>query len=192
MNRPFKGFQAVILAAIFFLILTSLPFPAQAQTLTLKNLVMDNQAGSLMVRFGVEVEGLQEVAVNLENGVKVAFVCTAKLYEGAGWWFDSLLSKTRYESFLSFDPLTNEYKLKLPGEKNELRDKDLPALVKRCWSAIDLDMGPWSVLERGEKYSLRMETKLEQRDVPKWLKKTLFFWSWDVVPSAVYNLDFDY
>ncbi len=46
------------------------PAGAQASSLQLKNMVLDNQAGSIMARFGIELVADAQVEDALLNGIK--------------------------------------------------------------------------------------------------------------------------
>lgn len=166
--------------------------PVLAQTLSLNNLVIDNQAGSFMARFGVGVEGIEDVAVNLDNGVVLGLTCEARLLRKRSLMPDRTVAETQWISRLQQDALTGEYVLVFPGRESPFREKDLKKLLARAWSNISLDMGPWSNLERGADYQLFLSIKLNQVDIPNWFRRTLFFWSWDVVPATTYQLDFRY
>ncbi len=166
--------------------------PARAQSLTLNNLVVDNQAGSFMARFGVIVDGVPEVAYNLDNGVVLGLTCEAKLSRKRSMWADKTVNEVLWVSRLQQDSLTGEYVLVLPGRETPFREKDLQKLLTRAWSNIAVDLGPWSNLERGSDYVLDLSIKLNQVDIPNWFRRTLFFWSWDVVPATSYQLEFRY
>ncbi len=181
------GRLALILALLFFSAV-----PARAQSLTLNNLVVDNQAGSFMARFGVLVDGVPEVAYNLDNGVVLGLTCDARLSRKRSMWADKTVNEVQWMSRLQQDSLTGEYVLVMPGRETPFREKDLQKLLTRAWSNISVDLGSWSNLERGADYVLDLSIKLNQVDIPNWFKRTLFFWSWDVVPATSYQLEFRY
>jgi Na+/H+ antiporter NhaD/arsenite permease-like protein len=68
--------------ALLFALLFLPAVPALAQSLTLNNLVVDNQAGSFMARFGVLVDGVPEVAYNLDNGVVLGLTILGFMLHG--------------------------------------------------------------------------------------------------------------
>ncbi len=187
-SMPWIAGAAVLAVAVVL----SWPRAAAAQSLHLQNLVVDNQAGSFMARFGVSVDGLDEVAQSVENGVTVALDCTARLFRKRSAWADAMVSEGRYQSRLQFDSLTGEYVLTAPGRETPYRDTDLKRILAQAWSALNVDLGPWSNLSRGDEYRIDLSITLSQTDVPAWLKNTLFFWSWDVAPATSYQLEFRY
>lgn len=173
----------VVLSLAFFLFLAG---PAWAQSLILNNLVIDNQAGSFMARFGVFVDGVPEVAHNLNNGVVLGLTCEAKLSRKRGMWVDKILAEVQWISRLQQDSLTGEYVLVLPERETPFREKDLQKLFLRAWSNISVDLGLWSNLERGQEYVLDLAIKLNQVDIPNWFWRTLFFWSWELASATTY------
>ncbi|WP_027720730.1 DUF4390 domain-containing protein [Maridesulfovibrio zosterae] len=183
-------FQSVLLCLlVFFGISTQ---TASASTLKLKNLVLDNQAGSIMARFGIELKADTEVEEALLSGIRLKLDCEAKLLKNKSLWPDSEIASKSYSNKLFFDSLSNKFALEKPGVDKIFKNKSLTILLRDEWKTMILDLGPWATLQRGEKYKLRLKVRIDQTDIPQWLKSTLFFWSWDVIPSATYQLDFTY
>lgn len=182
---------AVVLICVFSLLAT-LPRTANADDLTLKNMVMDNQAGTITARFGIKLNKKDKIEQALENGINLKLECDAVLYKHQSLWPDSKVGKAHYENQISYDALSSEFVLEQPGRKNPMKSKSLDQLLQRGWNTLILNMGPWSQLQRGVRYQLLLKVKIDQDEVPAWLRYTLFFWSWDVVPSATYQLDFTY
>jgi hypothetical protein len=187
-RSPLAATFAIALATTFTLWAAT----AWAQTLVLSNLVVDNQAGSLMARFGVAVDGVAEMTDNLQNGVTLSLVCKARLNKSGSLFNGHQLAETQMTSKLKYDALTKEYSLQLPGREAPLKHPRLDELLRAGWGSLSLDMGPWRMLERGQDYTLALDIKLSQADMPNWLRRNLFFWSWDVIPNSSYQLQFKY
>jgi hypothetical protein len=165
---------------------------AAAQSLVLSNLVVDNKAGSLMARFGVAVDGVAELTESLQNGVTLALACKAKLTKKSGLFGSPTLAEAEFSSRLRYDALTKEYTLTLPGREAPLRNAGLGELLGAGWGELALGLGSWSMLERDKEYTLTLDIRLQQTDIPNWFRRTLLFWTWDVAPSASYQLHFKY
>lgn len=165
---------------------------AQAQSLLLSNMVVDNQAGTLMARFGVAVDGSASLTDQLQAGVTLALSCKATLSKAGGLLGGARISSAEMKSRLKFDPLTREYTLQMPGREAPLRGVALDELLRSGWGELALDLGPWRLLESGQDYTVALEIKLSQAEIPNWLKRNLFFWSWDVIPPTSYQLHFRY
>jgi hypothetical protein len=166
---------------------------AQGEGLYLNNLVLDNMAGEVTARFGVDVVGLRKVRRALEDeGAVLGLVCTASIERKRTMWMNAVLANTEYVSRLFKDALSDEYVLHLPGAPEPMRSKELEPMLKKAWDGVTLSLGPWSMLTPGSEYVLNLTIELKRADVPVWLDYTLFFWSWDVFPETSYQLDFIY
>jgi len=165
---------------------------AAAQSLVLSNLVVDNQAGSLMARFGVAVDGVAEITDALQHGTTLGLTCKARLTSRSGLFGSPQLAAAEMTSRLKYDALSKEYSLTLPRREAPLKNTRLDELLRAGWGELTLDMGSWQLLERGRGYTLSLDIRLHQTDIPNWFKRNLFFWSWDVAPSTSYQLHFEY
>jgi hypothetical protein len=184
--------RARLPALLFCLAVLLLPAPAAeaSQSVSLVKLAIDNQAGSLMARFGVEVRGSREMAANLKDGVVLGLSCHALLEATRGWLPARVLAENELTCRLRQDPLSLEYALTLPGREAPLTDKSLEALLAKGLAELRIDLGPWSRLEQGKSYRVTVTVRLKHLDVPNWFLRTLFFWTWDIVPKAVQKLEF--
>lgn len=165
---------------------------AAAQSLVLSNLVVDNKAGSLMARFGLSVEGVAELTESLQSGGALALTCKARLSKKSGLFGSPQVAAAEMTSRLKYDALTREYTLFLPGREAPLKNTGLQDLLRAGWGELTLDMGSWHMLERDQEYTLALDIHLHQTDIPNWFRRTLLFWTWDVAPSATYQLHFKY
>lgn len=190
-NHTLRLSMRIVFFCLFSFLLCTV-VPAKASSLQLKNLVLDNQAGSIMARFGIELKADSQVEEALLNGVRLKLECEARLLEHRSMWPDSTMAGKTYSNKLYFDSLSNQFVLEKPGADKIFKNKNLSILLREEWKTIVLDLGPWSTLKQGERYKLRLKVRIDQTDVPVWLKNTLFFWSWDVIPSSTYQLDFTY
>lgn len=185
--------RAALLLAVLLALGAVLLGTARAadQVLDLNNLVLDNQAGQITVRFGVSAPPapLREA---LAEGAGLGLVCTASLERVRGVLPDADVAEGEYISELTRDELAQEYVLRLPGVEKPVRSKDLGALLDKAWGAVTMDLGSWDLLAPGHTYALSLTISLKRRDVPAWLRYSLFFWSWDVLPETNYQLEFSY
>lgn len=141
----------------------------------------------------------------LEASVSVAGLpaLQASLREGASFHLDadvqvdllrSLLpnravSTSHDTCLIRFDPLTREYIL--------MRQNALPARHKRLDTLFEEALGD-SVHTfplppdhaHGDQYRASLTLSLRYADVPPWLRKTLFFWSWNIIDPMTFTLDF--
>lgn len=188
-NSPWLGVRGLLFALAAFLMIGG---TATAQSLSLLTPSIANINGALTARYGVEVETLPAIKGELEDGLVLKLKCRADLYETMDYWMDSHLSTADFESTLSYDALTKEFLMTLPGKEKPLKDTDLPALLKKGWGTIESVLGPWNMLVRDEQYSLHIETSLNEADAPEGLTKIIYFWSWDSGSNAIFRLNFTY
>ncbi len=166
--------------------------PAPDGALDLRNLVLDNQAGDISVRFGVGLPEVRALEEELAAGTTVGLKCRATVYRRKSLWTDTNVASASFVSPLAKDALANDYILELPGEARPLRGKDLPALLDKGWGALALNLGPWESLLPGHQYRLRLEISVDRLEVPVWMRYTLFFWSFDLYAPVSYQLEFNY
>lgn len=166
--------------------------PCLAQHIVLENLVVDNQEDRIMIRFGLKLDGVERLAAELERGAALELIVGADLSQDRSLIWSKGLTDAEHHCTLRFDSLTRNYILERPGVDDNLRDKDLEALISRAWKHIDLDLGQWSLLAPGESFFIDMSIRLVHQEVPGWMKSVLFFWDWDAVPETTYRMSFQY
>ncbi len=174
------------------LVLTLAVSTARAQTISLMAPSIANVSGMLTARFGVAVEEMPVLKGELEDGAQLALRCEVRLYEVSDYWLDSHLSTVVFESALAYEPLSKEFVLTLPGRPAPLRNKDLVALLRQGWGVVEIPLGPWDLLQRGQKYSLHLDTAMSEADAPQGFSRFIYFWSWDTGANNSFQLDFTY
>jgi len=179
---------ALLLGLAFILF----PASGQAQTLSLMAPTIANDNGVLTANFGVTVVEKPILKGELEDGVDLELKCVVKLFEVHDYWLDSTVSSAEFRSTLSFDRLNKEYVMTLPERSLPLRDKNIEELLRKGWSSIKTDLGPWSVLQKGERYSLRLITTMNEKDAPEGLSRFIYFWSWDAGVDNTFHLNFTF
>lgn len=191
-GRPCPVAGAAALLGLALAMVLFCPARGHAQGLVLANLVVDNQAGAILVRFGVEVEGTSELADLLRDGESLGLRCSATLLHKRSMWLDKTVSSAGLDLSLRHDPLSKQFVAEALDGGTPLTHTDLTALLGKAWSEISLNLGSWKDLNRGKEYSLLLEINLNRLDVPVWLKRSLFFWNWSAAPTTRYQLDFTY
>jgi hypothetical protein len=187
-----KRLGAVAVAFLFFLLLLCPASPARAQHIQLSNLILDNEAGAIAVRFSLALEEDEPLAAMLKEGAVVALRCQASLSRKREYWSDEQIAEAELISRVRNDALTREFVVEMPGAPQPARSVNLPALLGLTWNKIAMDLGPFSSLKRGEEYVLELKVTLSHDDVPAWMRWALFFWSWKVAPAATYQMEFLY
>jgi hypothetical protein len=182
---------AALLPAAFLAVLI-LAGAAMAQSLSLKAPTLANENGRLTARFGIVVEDRPILKGELEDGAVLVLKCEVSLSEPRDYWLDREITEVHFQSRLSFDPLTREFVMTLPGRQTPLRNKDLSAVLDEGWGSIGTTLGSWALLDRGKKYSLRLHTSMNEEDAPEGMMRFFYFWSWDAGADNAFQLDFTF
>lgn len=185
------SFPAILLPAALLAVLI-LAGVALAQSLSLKAPTLANVNGRLTALFGIVVDDRPILKGELEDGAVLVLKCEVKLLEPRDYWMDRDISEVRFQSRLSFDPLTREFVMTLPDRQTPLRGKDLSAILDKGWGTIGATLGSWALLDRGEKYSLRLHTSMNEEDAPEGMMRFFYFWSWDAGADNAFQLDFTF
>ncbi|WP_243439113.1 DUF4390 domain-containing protein [Fundidesulfovibrio soli] len=186
--------RRIVLLLILFLVsgLAAWPGTAHAQRITLTNLVVDNQEGRVKVRFGLGIKAEEAVHEALTRGEVLALECKAVLGRKRDYVWNKDVARAEMSSELVLHE-GGPYQIVLPSKRQEhYRGRDVALLMKEAWGTLSMDLGEWSQMERGFTYSLSLEIRLVRREVPEWVKNTVFFWNFDLVPPVKYQLDFSY
>lgn len=190
MGRQFRCVAAISVLALAMAAFSGAFAPVYAQELLLTNLVLNNYEGRIRVRFGIEPSGLERITQFLASGERLALHCRARLAQKRDYVWNQEVSSAVWESELR-RLKSGDFVVTLPGQ-GPMADKDLGVLFRKHLSEILIDLGAWDRLERGVTYVLTLDLALGRPDVSPWLKKGLFFWSFDAAHPVSYQLDFTY
>lgn len=191
MDRNHRTFFPAVAGLALLLVLLS-GGAALAQTLSLRAPDIANDNGALKVHFGVTVVEKPVLRQDLEEGRELVLKSVIELFRVRDYWLDSTVGTSSFVSTLGYDRLTREFTLTLPGESAPLRDKSLDSLLKKGWGRIEINLGPWNMLEAGEDYSLRLITTMNEKDAPEGFYRFLYFWSWDAGSDNTFHLNFTF
>ena len=90
---------------------------------------------------------------------------------------------------LRHDLLSREFILSSPGHPI-VRQKQFDTLLASAFQHLDFLLPLQAPLVSGETYRVQLKITLEHAEVPSWLEKALFFWSWEVTPPLSFSQDF--
>jgi len=188
--------QPAVLPAVLLALalLLCLPAPAAAEGLVLRNFVLDNQEGNMTLRFSIGLDDsleLEELRDMLLEGAVLRLECQAGMQRKRGYWLDEPLATGWLQNTLRADPQRDLFILEQPDDR-VVRAGSLEQLLAEAWRSMSITLGPFSLLERGQAYSVGLEVELKLQDVPAWKRWTLFYSDFEVVPGAHYQMDFEY
>ena len=177
-----------VLLVCFFLALT-IPREVHCQRLDLSSFLIDTQEDSLLARFSIDIDDFERIKTALDNGSKVALLCDVSLFRNRVLFWDLSLAGRQVEVGLEKDLLSGEYLIAFPGQKRRLINFEINDFHE-LFSDMNIELLPLDRLEPGQKYIVRIQVKLISKGVPKWIKRTLFFWNWDLARSIRYEMEF--
>ncbi|MEZ0576204.1 DUF4390 domain-containing protein [Halodesulfovibrio aestuarii] len=191
-SNSIRTFLLSAMALCLFCVTVPSTAHATSQEMRLTSFRLSETDGALMLNFGVGVTQLDQLRVLLTEGAQVELNCQVHLSRPRSYWFRKSLAETNITSHLYYDTLTKEYYLTLPDTKAPQRNKSLRKLLDGAWKSITLPVGSTTLLTSGNEYRVTLHIEMINTDVPEWLTKSFFFWSWDPAPPIQYSTDFTY
>lgn len=184
LTRTFWAFLVLCLCSLA-------PSPGAAQSLRIDNLVLDSAQGRIKARFVMDVSNVGALKEHLGEGGGLTLAASAKLTRSSKWW----LSRDIAESSLLIGIEKNAnglYAARSQSRPNPITGQDLGEVLRKAFSELVVDLGPWDLLEHGFAYTITVDARLGRTDVSPWLKNALFFWSFDAAKAVRYRLEFVY
>ena len=163
---------------------------AAGQEVILRNLIVNNDEGTVHLRFGLRTREPEELSRFLKQGTGLRLICAASMDLERDLWWNRELRRSRKEFLLRYHSLDDDYRLATEDGGFQERNADLESLLHKGWSRIDMYLGDWPGEYEEDDLALNLRVRLVRSDVPVWLKRTLFFWSWNVVPAKNYRIRF--
>ena len=165
------------------------PAEASPASLVLDDVVLDNRDGRVKLGCGVRVEDETSIREALADGMDLEMVCTGTLSRVRTAMWDETLGVQRFKAELKGDLLNRQVILSQEGRRKVFSETALAEELNRAWARLNFDLGPWSLIDRQERYVVRINVTLKKTEIPAWVRVPLFFWSWDVVPEADYRME---
>ncbi len=182
-----KAPAALLLCTVLLL----MALPALAGELILRSFVLDSRNGDVGLRFSVALDDYSILEPLLAAGMPLLLEAEASLDEKRGYWPDAFLTKGSLRSTLRQDPNTKVFECLLPSGEI-LKDEELGALIHNAWQSLSISLGPFSILDRGSRYTLRLDVRLKQAEVPAWKRWVIFYSEFEVVEGLGYQMEFQY
>jgi len=164
----------------------------KAQELEIKNCVLNKKQGRILINFGIELTNAAKLNQYLSEGSPLNLSCTGRLYKNRTFWMDKKLKENNLTFNLDYNPLTQKYILSNSVNKNSTQSSSLKKMLDKHWGELELDLGKWDSVPKGNEYTLQLEVVLRRGKIPGWMEVMLFFWSWDQLSSKIYEMGFSY
>ncbi|MDR2502970.1 MAG: DUF4390 domain-containing protein [Deltaproteobacteria bacterium] len=142
----------------------------------------------LKLSLGLENEALLEEL--LRDGIKLELRIETRLERKRSFWFNAGMAEAEFVSSLSYDHLSGEFKMTLPGREQVQRGPALLRLLTEGWLAFKLPLAELSLVEADEEYLIEADIGLVRAEMPGWLDRTLIFMSKNVVETEHITLDY--
>ncbi len=141
------------------------------------------------VRTGIGMENSGVVRSQLRDGAVMTLTCKLALERVRTLFSNEAISEESRQYQLRHDLLSREFILSSPGLPI-VRQKQFDALLASAFQHLDFILPLQAPLVSGETYRVQLKVTLEHAEVPPWLEKALFFWSWEVTPPLSFSQDF--
>ena len=190
---PHILFRFALYALLLFPLLVGTPAPAATGSCTLVPLSFAVQSVNkgLAVETGFRVDNLGVARNLLRDGAQLVLDCTLSLERLRTVLRNVPLSEVSLRLHLRHDALTRDFLLYVEGQPLR-RSRNLNQLLDPFAKDLQILLPLELPLESGEDYRLTLRLTLQYAEVPPWLERALFFWSWDVAPPVSLSKEFRY
>ena len=168
--------------------------PKQPGEIELRRIRFTVAARQVSMDYQLGLKGLTPLRDQLRDGAHMAIEGSIRLFRRNLLWPDSELAEKTLAWTLRHDPLTHEFLIVDAGEEEgqSSRSPHLDALLREALSDLYAVLTPETPFEDDETYIVRFDLVLKYAEVPPWLKKALFFWTWDLSPRFSHEYVFDW
>ena len=187
---PHHGRKAVVLV---FLALFAVAAPSAAQECRVDNLGLNSsEDGHIGVHFSVQCPVVPLQTMLVEEGGVIRVVFEAALLRDRLLLWKKQESVARRIFLLQNRSLSQKFVVDGNQLEQPLVGPRLGPLLHKAWSSLEMDLGPWHNLQPGAEYTVALRIRCDRADIPVWLRRALFFWSWDMAEPVYYEMQFDY
>jgi len=163
-----------LLLAVFCL--TPPPPASGAEQPEIKDLVVSNSTGHLLLYLLVGEAFRPELEEGVLNGIPVTFTFLISLREVQGGRPGRQLAELAFDHTLSYDVLKEEFHLRMSENNTTLTCGDLPRAKKLMAEVSDARILALTALTPGREYFLSAKVKLERKTLPRFFHYLIPFW----------------
>lgn len=169
--------------------LAASPAEGGSPKLVLRSFTVETLNDGVHVSTGIGMEQEAVVRSQLRDGAVMTLQCKLTLVRVRTILSNQVLAEDTRNYQLRYDLLTREFILSSPGLPI-VRQKHFDALLASAWQHLEFVLPVKTPLQSGETYRVELTMTLEHAEVPPWLEKALFFWSWEVTPPLSFTQEF--
>lgn len=163
----------------------------EKSTLTLRSFTIETKSGtSILVESGLAVTHISDIRTLLRDGASINLSCNLVIERLRTFLANETLADATVVYQLRHDPLTREFIMAQDGISPQ-RSKKLEELLAFT-DVLMFNIPLAAPLVSGETYRVHLHMTLQHAEVPPWLEKALFFWSWDIAPALSFTQEFIY
>jgi len=171
----------LIVCAVIGVVLMAVVVQAGDPCIT--NVIITKFQNDTYVYFNINDCFTDDMEEAINSGISSTFVFIIELKKSAILWFDPVITKKTFTHTITYDSLMDEYTV--------YREEDRASpLVYETYEEAILALGQvrfyplttLTVLEKGERYQVRIRSRLEKVEVPESIRYVLFFanlWDFD-------------
>ncbi len=164
---------------------------AEKSMLLLRSFTVETKGSSILVESGLVVDQLSNINTLLRDGASINLSCNLLIERLRTLFANETLAEVTVVYQLRHEPLTREFIMIQEGNSPQ-RSKKLEDLLASTWDVLMFNVPLAAPLVSGETYRVRLHVTLQHAEVPPWLEKALFFWSWDIAPALSFTQEFVY
>jgi hypothetical protein len=181
--------KILIYIGILFLIQNS----AHAQQAHLKNIVISNTAGNVVVSFKLEGAFSSKMKEAILKGTPITFTFFVALYEVRSLWFDKKIADIRIDHMIKYNAMKEDFMIKRSWEIDKaLTTQSFDEAQELVTQISNLEFLPSNWLENGKHCQIRLKAKLSTTNLPIYLRRVFSFSPpWDF-ETDWYIFDYNY
>jgi hypothetical protein len=167
--------------------------PAYGQQAHLKNIVVSNTAGNVVVSFRLEGAFSSEMKEAILKGTPITFTYLVALYEVRRLWVDKRIADIRIDHMIKYNAMKEDFMIKRSWEIDKVWTiQSFDEAQELVTQISSLEFLPPNWLENGKHCQIRLKAKLSTTNLPFYLRRVLFFSpSWDF-ETDWYIFDYNY
>ena len=161
-----------------------LPGTVLAGEQCISNVIITKFQDDTYVYFNIDDCFTEDMEEAVNSGISTTFVFFIELKRTQFLWFDPVITKKTFTHTIAYDSLMDEYTV------YREEDRSGAPLVFDTYEEAILALGQvrfyplttLTVLEKGERYQVRIRSRLEKMEVPESVRYVLFFanlWDFD-------------
>ena len=141
------------------------------------------------LRLGVSEEA--NLAYMLRDGAKMEMTCHVEFLRQRSFWSNQSLAENTVRFHLAYDRLLREFVLSAENSP-PVRQESFRRLMSETWENLSIPLDNPGGLEQDQDYLIKVTTDLKYTEMPPWLTRSILFWSEEIIPATLFELDLTY